>query len=103
MLGRNGAGKSTTLGTVMGWLKPRAGQIAVFGEQIGGLAPELIVEKGVALVPQALKATALADTVFIPLSDPGAPYDTYCLWKTASTHPALAAFVDTVRAGVQGG
>ena len=58
---------------------------------------------GVALVPQALKATALADTVFIPLSDPGAPYDTYCLWKTASTHPALAAFVDTVRAGGQGG
>jgi branched-chain amino acid transport system ATP-binding protein len=52
LLGRNGAGKSTTLGTIMGWLKPRGGQISVFGEQIGGLAPELIVEKGVALVPQ---------------------------------------------------
>jgi branched-chain amino acid transport system ATP-binding protein len=52
LLGRNGAGKSTCLGTVMGWLKPRGGQISVFGEQIGGLAPEAIVAKGVALVPQ---------------------------------------------------
>ena len=52
LLGRNGAGKSTTLATVMGWLKPRPGRIAVFGEQIGGLSPEAIVSKGVALVPQ---------------------------------------------------
>ncbi len=52
LLGRNGAGKSTTLGTVMGWLKPRAGQISVFGTSIGGLAPEAIVAQGVALVPQ---------------------------------------------------
>ena len=52
LLGRNGAGKSTTLATVMGWLKPRPGRISVFGEQIGGLSPEAIVAKGVALVPQ---------------------------------------------------
>ena len=52
LLGRNGAGKSTTLNTTMGWLKPRKGSIKVFGEEIGGLAPEIIVEKGVALVPQ---------------------------------------------------
>ncbi len=52
LLGRNGAGKTTTLSTTMGWLKPRHGSIAVFGEQIGGLAPENIVQKGVALVPQ---------------------------------------------------
>ena len=52
LLGRNGAGKSTTLATIMGWIKPRAGSISVFGEQIGGLVPEAIVSKGVALVPQ---------------------------------------------------
>jgi branched-chain amino acid transport system ATP-binding protein len=52
LLGRNGAGKSTTLGTVMGWLRPRRGAIAVFGQSIGGLAPEAIVATGLALVPQ---------------------------------------------------
>ena len=52
LLGRNGAGKSTTLNTTMGWLKPRHGSIKLFGEDIGGLAPEAIVAKGLALVPQ---------------------------------------------------
>ena len=52
LLGRNGAGKSTCLNTVMGWLRPRKGSIEVFGTSIGGLAPEAIVAKGVALVPQ---------------------------------------------------
>jgi len=52
LLGRNGAGKSTCLGTVVGWLKPRGGHVGVFGESIGGLAPEAIVARGVALVPQ---------------------------------------------------
>ena len=52
LLGRNGAGKSTCLGTMVGWLKPRGGDVRVFGEAIGGLAPEAIVARGVALVPQ---------------------------------------------------
>ena len=52
MLGRNGAGKSTSLNTIMGLLAPRGGTIALFGRQIGGLAPERISALGVALVPQ---------------------------------------------------
>jgi len=52
LLGRNGAGKSTTLGTVMGWLRPRRGGIHTFGKPIGFLPPEAIVATGLALVPQ---------------------------------------------------
>jgi len=52
LLGRNGAGKSTTLGTIMGWLRPRSGSIHVFGSAIGGQSPEAIVAAGLALVPQ---------------------------------------------------
>ncbi len=52
LLGRNGAGKSTTLGTVMGWLRPRQGGIHSFGKPIGFLPPEAIVATGLALVPQ---------------------------------------------------
>jgi branched-chain amino acid transport system ATP-binding protein len=52
LLGRNGAGKTTCMNTVIGFLKPRGGTISVFGEPIAGLAPETIVRKGVGLVPQ---------------------------------------------------
>ncbi|HWP26944.1 MAG TPA: ABC transporter ATP-binding protein [Xanthobacteraceae bacterium] len=52
LLGRNGAGKTTCMNTIMGFLKPRAGSIALFGEPVAGLAPEAIARKGICLVPQ---------------------------------------------------
>ncbi|MBV8536510.1 MAG: ABC transporter ATP-binding protein [Alphaproteobacteria bacterium] len=52
LLGRNGAGKTTCLNTVIGFLPPRRGKVALFGEAIAGLAPETIARKGVGLVPQ---------------------------------------------------
>ena len=52
LLGRNGAGKSTTLNTVVGLVKLGGGEIRVFGEAIGGLQPEAIAARGVAIVPQ---------------------------------------------------
>ena len=52
LLGRNGAGKTTCLSTIMGLLAPKPGAIEVFGRKIGGLGPEQISAHGVALVPQ---------------------------------------------------
>lgn len=52
---------------------------------------------GVALVPQALQRSALPGTAFVPLDGDTVPYNTYCLWKAARGHQALAAFLDTVR------
>ena len=52
LLGRNGAGKTTSMATIMGFLKPRRGSIALFGEAIAGLAPDTISHKGIGLVPQ---------------------------------------------------
>jgi len=52
LLGRNGAGKTTCMNTIIGWLRPRGGEIRLFGEPIGRLAPEAIARKGVGLVPQ---------------------------------------------------
>ena len=52
LLGRNGAGKTTCLSTVMGWLRPRKGRVSVFGETVSGLSPEAIVARSVALGPQ---------------------------------------------------
>jgi branched-chain amino acid transport system ATP-binding protein len=52
LLGRNGAGKTTCMATIMGFLKPRRGAIHLFGEPVAGLAPETIARKGICLVPQ---------------------------------------------------
>jgi len=52
LLGRNGAGKTTCMNTIIGWLRPRAGGIRLFGEPIERLSPEAIARKGVGLVPQ---------------------------------------------------
>ena len=52
LLGRNGAGKTTCMSTVMGLLKPRRGAIELQGENIAGLAPDAVARKGVCLVPQ---------------------------------------------------
>jgi branched-chain amino acid transport system ATP-binding protein len=52
LLGRNGAGKTTCMATIMGFLKPRQGEIRLFGEPVTALAPDLIARKGICLVPQ---------------------------------------------------
>jgi len=52
LLGRNGAGKTTCMNAIIGFLPPRNGDIRVFGEKIGRLSPEAIARKGVGLVPQ---------------------------------------------------
>jgi branched-chain amino acid transport system ATP-binding protein len=52
LLGRNGAGKSTCISTIIGFLKPRDGEIRLFGEAIEGFSPERISHLGIGLVPQ---------------------------------------------------
>jgi len=52
LLGRNGAGKTTCMNTVIGFLRPRNGTVRVFGEPVQHLAPDVISRKGIGLVPQ---------------------------------------------------
>ncbi len=52
LIGANGAGKSTTLRAISGLVKPRSGVIHFDGHDIGGLAPHLIVGRGVAQAPE---------------------------------------------------
>ncbi|WP_291696077.1 ABC transporter ATP-binding protein [Bradyrhizobium sp.] len=52
LLGRNGAGKTTCISTIIGFLKPRQGEIRLFGKRIEGFPPERISHLGIGLVPQ---------------------------------------------------
>ena len=52
LLGRNGAGKTTCMSTIMGLLAPRRGAISLYGEPVAGLPPDVIARRGICLVPQ---------------------------------------------------
>jgi branched-chain amino acid transport system ATP-binding protein len=61
LLGRNGAGKTTVIRSVVGFTPPRAGRIVLDGDAIEGWPAYRIARRGVALVPQGRR-------VFAPLS-----------------------------------
>jgi branched-chain amino acid transport system ATP-binding protein len=52
LLGRNGAGKSTTLKSIIGLVRPASGQIEFDGRRIDGLEPYAIAQAGLGYVPE---------------------------------------------------
>lgn len=58
LIGANGAGKSTTLRTISGLLKPKNGQIIFEGQNIAGTAAQNIVKLGISQVPEGRRVFA---------------------------------------------
>lgn len=52
LIGNNGAGKSTTLKTISGLIKPRTGKILFFDKEIQGLRPDEILKRGISHSPE---------------------------------------------------
>jgi len=52
LLGRNGMGKTTTVRTIMGMLRPKAGDVAFLGRRIAGLPSYRVAQAGLGLVPE---------------------------------------------------
>src|SRR3954470_11262922 len=52
LLGRNGAGKTSTLRSISGLLPPRGGRVAFRGRDLAGWAPHRIARAGLCLVPE---------------------------------------------------
>jgi branched-chain amino acid transport system ATP-binding protein len=61
LLGRNGAGKTTAIRSIVGFTPPRAGRVVFEGEAIEGWPAYRIARRGLALVPQGRR-------IFAPLS-----------------------------------
>lgn len=55
LLGRNGVGKTTTLRSIMGLTPPRTGVIRFQGEEVHGLPPYTIAQRGVSYMPDDLR------------------------------------------------
>ena len=58
LIGANGAGKSTTLKTISGLLKPKSGSVRYKGEELTSVPAERIVQRGVVHVPEGRKIFA---------------------------------------------
>ena len=52
LLGRNGVGKTTTLKSIIGWVKPRSGEVLFKGQNVAGMPPHIISKLGVGYVPE---------------------------------------------------
>ena len=52
LLGGNASGKTTTLKTILGYVRPSRGQVALDGEVVSGLSTTQIVSRGISMVPE---------------------------------------------------
>ena len=69
LVGRNGAGKSTTLRTIMGFLAPVSGTISFEGEALVGQAPNRIAMKGIGYAPEESEVfgdLTVAENILLP-------------------------------------
>ncbi len=74
LLGRNGAGKSTTLKSLVGLVRPREGEVRMFGETTTGQPPFRVAAMGVGYVPEGRRVFAnltVDENLRVPVERPG--------------------------------
>ncbi|MFL5400693.1 MAG: ABC transporter ATP-binding protein [Myxococcales bacterium] len=102
LLGRNGAGKTTCIHSIIGFLPIRTGEIRFFGEPISSLAPEAIARKGIGLVPQGRRifASLTVRENLIVGARPGAAWS---LAEVLKTFPRLSERQGQTAGSLSGG
>jgi branched-chain amino acid transport system ATP-binding protein len=105
LLGRNGAGKSTTLKAIAGWLKPRGGDIRLDGRRIDGAPSYRIARAGLGFVPEGRRiftGLTVAQNLEVGRREAraGVPWT---LQRLFSLFPALAELRDRRGGQISGG
>ncbi|HSU64615.1 MAG TPA: ABC transporter ATP-binding protein [Burkholderiales bacterium] len=104
LLGRNGAGKTTCMSAIIGFLPPRRGAIRLFGEPIAGLAPEAIARKGVGFVPQGRRIfSTLTVRENLRVSERRSAASTWNLARVFELFPQLEERAGQVAGSLSGG
>ncbi len=107
LVGHNGAGKSTTLWTITGVLKPSRGEITFEGSSIVGVSPDGIVRRGIALVPEnrrIFSRLSVGENLQIGTSARRDRRDaTADIKKICERFPVLGSFYDRPGAKLSGG
>ncbi|MBV8119312.1 MAG: ABC transporter ATP-binding protein [Alphaproteobacteria bacterium] len=102
LLGRNGAGKSTMLRSLVGLTPPRQGHVQIFGQDTTHWPPYRIAALGVGYVPEGRRVfpnLTVAENLMVPLARPGR-------WTIARLHqlfPRLAERRDSKGRQLSGG
>jgi branched-chain amino acid transport system ATP-binding protein len=94
LLGRNGAGKSTTLKSIMGLVEPRGGEIRFEGARIDGRAPHQIARLGLGYVPEDRRIftdLTVAENLEVGRQAPRPGMPTWTFEKLIALFPALGA------------
>jgi len=106
LLGRNGAGKTTCMAAIMGFLKPRRGGISLYDEPVAGLPPDVIARKGICLVPQGrrmFRTLTVRENLMVAARPPkdGAPG--WSIERVFALFPRLAERHGQVAGSLSGG
>lgn len=106
LLGRNGAGKSTTLKAIAGIAPPRAGRVAVLGAEMRGRRPHAIARRGVGFVPedrQVFPDLSVDDNLRIGAKKGPAGEDYWNLGRIYEMFPALQLMKKRLAGRLSGG
>lgn len=106
LLGRNGAGKSTTLKAIMGLLPVLAGEVHFDGRRIDGRAPHEIARLGLGYVPEDRRIftdLTVAQNLEVGRQPPRASAPSWTTERLLALFPALAAMLDRLGGRMSGG
>jgi len=106
IIGPNGAGKTTALKAIAGMLRPAAGTIAFGGRPHRGEAPERLVRRGLALVPegrQIFTTLTVAENLRLPTFCGRCPDPHADIERELERFPVLRRYFDSPAGGLSGG
>jgi ABC-type branched-subunit amino acid transport system ATPase component len=96
LIGLNGAGKSTVVKTICGFLRPKEGVIEYRGESIAGIEPHTLIDRGICYIPQESSLfpyLTVEENLLLPLQGRSKAFGGVTRQRYAevlSTFPALA-------------
>jgi branched-chain amino acid transport system ATP-binding protein len=106
LLGRNGAGKSTTLKSIIGLVRPASGEIEFDGRRIDGLEPYRIAQAGLGYVPEDRRIfteLTILENLEVGRQPPRANAPAWTAEKVFALFPNLAAMQDRLGGRTSGG
>jgi branched-chain amino acid transport system ATP-binding protein len=106
LLGRNGAGKSTTLKSIIGLVRPASGTIEFAGRRIDGLEPYRIAQAGLGYVPEDRRIfteLTILENLEVGRQPPRANAPAWTAEKVFALFPNLAAMQDRLGGRTSGG
>jgi len=105
LIGRNGMGKTTTIRTIMGLLRPAAGTVRFAGREISGERPYRIARAGLGLVPEGRRVfpSLTVEENLVATARGGGRAGAWTLDRVLALFPQLAARRDSLGRTLSGG